>query len=415
MSCAADAWGATTASAVLPEAWDSLPVDLELEPPPRVREGQVVDRFRIGSVLGVGGHGVVYAAEHVELGYRVALKILDQGAARDARRRARFRREALVGARVRHRHLVGILESGALPDDTPYLVMEHVDGVDLGAMLERQGPLDIAAAIDVGIALLAASAALSAQGLVHRDIKPENVMLSRAIDGAIEIKLLDLGIVKAPRAPKGITLDGYVLGTPHYMSPEQIRGHALDVRSDLYAIGALLYQAIGGALPIDASDTEGVLTKMLIEEPLPLEVRRPDCPPALAAVVKRALAKDREARFRTPGAMAAALASIADELALPRGAAAWRRVAHVLGGPPPVPENAGRSRTDLGSWQVAQRALPTPAERPSALRARRKRPRLCPPWWPAAVALLLAAILGGWAASSVASEDAAPTKTAIAR
>ncbi|HEY8431694.1 MAG TPA: serine/threonine-protein kinase [Sandaracinaceae bacterium] len=374
----------------------SVDVSFELFEPsvPELREGQIVDRYRIGAVLGIGGHGVVYAAEHVELGYRVAIKVLDRAAGRDPRRRARFAREAQVGARVRHRHIAGILEAGELECGTPYLVMEHVGGVDLATLLEREGRLAPDEAIEVGIALLAATAALSAHGVVHRDIKPENVMIARAVDGAVEIKLLDFGIAKAPSSstePR-ITLEGYVLGTPHYMSPEQIRGEPLDARSDLYAIGALLYQALSGTVPIDADDTDAVMTKMLVEEPVPLRQRRPDCPPSLEAIVMRALAKDRDARYRTPGAMAAALMKALDDLRVPRGST-WSRVAHVLGGPPPAAQARPEARS-RGSWEAARRALPTPAERPSALRARRGRPRVCPPWWPAAAALILAAIAG---------------------
>ncbi len=302
-----------------------------------------------------------------------------------------------MGARVRHRSVVGILESGELSDGTPYLVMEHVDGVDLAALLEREGPLDAAAVVELGLSLLSACAALSAQGLVHRDIKPENVMLARAVDGAIEIKLLDLGIVKAPRslAPTGITLDGFVLGTPHYMSPEQIRGEPLDARSDLYAVGALLYEALSGEVPIDGEDTEAVLNKMLTQEPVPIGERRRDCPGALAALVTRALAKKRHARYGTPQSMAAALLAVQETHRLPRGASAWSCVAHVFGGPLTT-ERSTLDVVELASWHTAERAMPTPPERPSALRARRKRPRLCPPWWPA-LALLIAAILSGWA------------------
>ncbi len=377
-----------------------------LEQMPPLGPGDVVDRFRVGALLGVGGHGLVYAAEHMELGYPVALKVLERHAVRDPRRRARFRREALLGARIRHRNIVSILEAGELPDKSPYLVMEHIDGVELATVLEDD-PLPPAAVLDLGLQLCAATTALSQHGILHRDIKPQNVMLARAVDGAVEVKLLDFGIVKAMRSALSsssatLTQEGFVLGTPHYMSPEQIRGRDLDVQSDLYAIGVLLYEALTGRPPIDAESTEGVLTKMLVEDPVPIAERQPDCPTALAEVVERALAKDRDARYRTPLSMAEALRKAAASARLPNGAEAWRGATAAL--------TRGRTEgehgdalaprvhwTRLTSHSGSARCLPTPAECPSAIRARRRNPRFRPPWWPA-VALVIAALLGGWAA-----------------
>lgn len=396
--------------AVAPEPSEELAL---ATPPPDLREGDVVGRFRVGAVVGVGGHGVVYAAAHVELGYPVALKVMDRYAGRDPRRRARFRREAIIGARTRHRNVVAILETGELRCGSPYLVMEHVDGVELASVLDRLGPLPPAAALDLGVQLLCAVAALAEHGIVHRDIKPQNVMLARAADGAVEVKLLDFGIVKA-RAPAGsstLTQDGFVLGTPQYMSPEQIRGQPLDTRSDLYAVGAVLYEALTGAPPIDGDRPDDVLTAMLVEEPGAMQA----CPPEIEQVVARALSKSRDARFATPMAMAEALTSARRALELAHGPAAWVRLLPEL-------ERARRSARvgaqnapasarvfGLASPEVSQRYLPTPAERPSALRARRGRPRLPPPWWPA-VAVVAAAILLAWAIASGERGSSARTR-----
>lgn len=397
--------------AVAPQAHDELPL---ATPPVELHEGDVVGRFRIGAVMGVGGHGVVYAASHVELGYPVALKVMDRYAGRDPRRRARFRREALIGARPRHRNVVAILETGELRCGSPYLVMEHVRGVELAHVLDRLGPLTPAATIDLGIQLLCAVAALAEHGIVHRDIKPQNVMLARAADGAVEVKLLDFGIVKA-RYADGVgplTQEGFVLGTPQYMSPEQIRGQPLDTRSDLYAIGALLYETLTGAPPIDATRFDDVLTAALIEEPRPIA----GCPPELERLITRALSKTREGRFPTPQAMADALRSVQRALDATNGSEAWARVLPALNrarGRSPAPVDAapvrdpGRARvSELGTPEISQRYLPTPAERPSALRARRARPKLPPPWWPA-VAIVAAAILVVWA---LASADGSPPR-----
>lgn len=390
-------------------------------PPPELREGDVIGRFRVGPVTGVGGHGVVYSGEHVELGFPVAVKVMDRYAGRDPRRRARFRREAIVGAQPRHRNIAAILETGVLTDGSPYLVMEHVAGVELATLLDRGGPLPAAAAIDLGLQLLAAVSALAEHGIVHRDIKPQNVMLARAADGAVEVKLLDFGIVKGGivkgvPSPRGSTLtqDGFVLGTPQYMSPEQIRGQSLDPRSDLYAVGALLYEAMTGQPPIDREDLDDVLSAMLVEEPRAIRA----CPPELDRVIARALEKSREARFPTPGAMAEALREAQRALALPHCAAAWESVLPEL-----ARARAAASRragvparshlAALASAELALRCLPTPAERPSALRARRARPRLPPPWWPAA-AVVVAAVLVAWALASLESAPRAPEPPALA-
>jgi serine/threonine-protein kinase len=378
-----------------------------------LQPGERVDRFRVCRWLGTGGHGVVYAAEHAELGYPVAIKVLEPSATRDPRRRARFRREATLGARVRHRNVVAILDSGELPDGSLYLVMEHVDGIELAQLLAEEGPLTPAAAIELGIDLLSAIDALWQHGMIHRDIKPQNVMLSRAVDGSVEAKLLDLGIVKALGQDPSSTLtqEGFVLGTPHYMSPEQVTDRTLDVRSDLYAIGALLYEAISGDPPFDSAHTEGVMTKILVEDPEPLDVRCPDCPRALADVIERALAKRRDDRHRSPAAMAEALRAVSEGLRLPRGAAAWKELEPAFGRgrerAPQGPTRSGpllaqpRRRTEPSppaptSARCAALLRPTPPERPSALRARPRRPRFPPPWWSAVgFAVVLSTLLLG--------------------
>jgi serine/threonine-protein kinase len=329
----------------------------------------------------------------------------------------------MVGASLRHRNVVAILESGELRDGSPYLVMEHVEGIELAKMISK-APLSPAAVIDLGVQLLAAIAALYAHGIVHRDIKPQNVMIHSAIDGSVEVKLLDFGICKALRKRfAALTQDGFVLGTPHYMSPEQIRGEPLDGRSDLFAVGTVLYEAIAGAPPADGPSSDAVLTKVLVDEPTPLLEHRPDFPPLLAEIVEHALVKDRNCRWASPAAMAEALLDAARELGLPTGGDAWaqegiacarpaRRAGEVPGMRVPL-----RLVPQLGAPQVAARFMPTPPERPSALRASRAHPRHAPPWWPAAVALVLAGILSGlaWSNVSVASPSLDAAKEIVAR
>ncbi|AKF07201.1 protein kinase domain-containing protein [Sandaracinus amylolyticus] len=288
----------------------------------------IAGRFRVGRALGRGGHGTVYQAEHVSLGYPVAVKVLHAGFGLDARRRARFRREALLGARLRHRNVVSILDAGELEDGAPFLVMEHVDGADLESVIDRSR-LDAAATIEIGVQLLAGLTALGERGVIHRDIKPSNVMLQRCVDGYVEVKLLDFGISKAMRseiALETLTADDCVLGTPQYMPPEQVRGEPLDVRADLYSVGCVLYECLVGDPPFDAETPGGVLARVLTERAKPVREVRPDVPAVLAVVIDRALARDAADRWRHPAEMSEALRAAAQELGLPLGIDAWSSV-----------------------------------------------------------------------------------------
>ncbi|UJR80217.1 tetratricopeptide repeat protein [Sandaracinus amylolyticus] len=313
-------------------SWQEVPAS----PAPRVSHDQepivpgtvLAGRFRVGRALGRGGHGTVYQAEHVSLGYPVAVKVLHAGFGLDARRRARFRREALLGARLRHRNVVSILDAGELEDGAPFLVMEHVDGADLESVIERSR-LDAAATIEIGVQLLAGLTALGERGVIHRDIKPSNVMLQRCVDGYVEVKLLDFGISKAMRseiALETLTADDCVLGTPQYMPPEQVRGEALDVRADLYSVGCVLYECLVGEPPFDADTPGGVLARVLTERAKPVREVRPDVPAVLAVVIDRALARDAGDRWRHPAEMSEALRGAAQELGLALGIDAWSGV-----------------------------------------------------------------------------------------
>jgi serine/threonine-protein kinase len=329
---------------VSPPTSDVPPYEGEAEPELLAPGSLIADRFRVGRLLGRGGHGFVYEAEHVVLGYPVAIKVLHAAYGLDARRRARFRREALLGARLRHRNVVAIFDAGELDDGSPFLVMEHVDGIDLAGLIERTR-LDPAATVEIGVQLLAAVTALSERGVIHRDIKPSNLMLQRAVDGYVEVKLLDFGISKAMRAElalKTLTADDCVLGTPQYMSPEQVRGEPLDVRADLYAVGAVLFECLTGTPPYDG-ETAGAVLARILTQPIPaVRSLRSETPPELAAVIDRAVKRDPADRWRSPAEMAEALRAAAQSLFLPRGADAWALLADpngpsVLSTPPPAP------------------------------------------------------------------------------
>jgi serine/threonine-protein kinase len=310
-----------------------------------------VGRFCIRGVLGEGAQGIVYRGEHVALRYPVAIKIIHRDADPqiDGARRARFRREALLAAAVRHRHIVRVLEAGELSDGSPYLVMEHVEGVSLADLLDRRllGP---AAAVELGVQLLAALAALSEQGVLHRDIKPENVMLERELDGHVAAKLLDFGICKSSRVELEsgtLTRAGTIVGTPYYMSPEHVRGQALDVRSDLYAAAGVLYECLTGAPPHDGPTTGAIFAAIATEAVRPLRERAPSCPEAIARVVDRGLRASRDERWAHPLEMAEALRLAGQDLALPRGPDAWREHFEVA-----VGDSRGRRPRDTAPTQT---------------------------------------------------------------
>lgn len=290
-----------------------------------------VGRFRATTILGEGGQGIVYRGEHVDLGYPVAIKVLHGESASDLTR-ARFRREARLGAQVQHPNVVRVIELGELDDGSPFIVMEYVDGVSLSELIADR-TLSPDATVELGLQLLAALAALHARGIVHRDIKPENVMVELAVDGSIIAKILDFGISKTSDKllePATLTRAGTIVGTPSYMSPEHVRGEPLDVRSDLYAVAGVLYETIGGHPPHEAPTTSAVFAKIATEPVVPLRTHAPLCPAVLADVIDRGLRRERDERWDHPLAMSEALRAAAHELGLARGADAW---IDVLDGP----------------------------------------------------------------------------------
>jgi serine/threonine-protein kinase len=263
--------------------------------------GRVLDgRLRILARLGEGGFGLVYRAEQISVGREVAVKVLHAAHARDAHVVGRFRREARAACQLRDPHTVVTHDFGEAPDGTLYLVMEFLRGRTLLDLL-RGGPLAIERAIDIADQICQSLAEAHAAGIVHRDIKVENVMVDARPHHADFAKVLDFGIAKIvegePGAePRGrITRQGQTVGSVEGMPPEQLRGEALDGRTDLYAVGVLLYRMICGRAPFSGSPS-AIISGHLEQAPPPLRAFRPDVPPAIEAVVLRCLAKDPAGR-----------------------------------------------------------------------------------------------------------------------
>jgi len=271
--------------------------------------GLVADRWELVRVIGSGSAGAVYEARHADTAERVAVKVLHDTARASREAKVRFLREAHTAAAVDHPHIVRILETGRGADGSLYQVQELLEGEDLGAVLER-GPLPIAEAVTIGRQMLEALAVVHDAGFVHRDVKPENVFLTRDDAGSVHVKLLDFGIAKhlfPEDGLRGITMDGVVLGTPYYMSPEQVLGEPLTVQADLWALGTVLFHAITGRRPFDDDQLLRLVAKITCEPAPSLLGARPDVPPKVVETVDRALLRDPSLRWQSAGQMARAL------------------------------------------------------------------------------------------------------------
>jgi eukaryotic-like serine/threonine-protein kinase len=337
-------------------------------------------KYRVEHLLGEGGMGVVLAAKHLELGTRVALKLL-RGPRRGAHE-ARFFREAQAAARLESDHAARVLDVGRLDDGTPFIVMEHLSGRDLARLLRERGPLAIEAAAHHLLQACEALAEAHSLGIVHRDLKPSNLFLASRRDGSEVIKVLDFGISKwtRPEHPGASSITGAsaVLGSAWYMSPEQLRdSKRVDARTDIWSLGVVLFELVAGSPPFDGDSAAAVGARIAASEPRALRELVPDAPPALSSVILRCLAKDPAHRFPDVAALARALAPLA-------GApeSSLQRLEHVL------------QRPDVGpasSTAAADTAAPTgtsPAWHAPPPGPRRR--------WPAAAVLAagIAAALG---------------------
>jgi eukaryotic-like serine/threonine-protein kinase len=267
-------------------------------------------RYVVERVLGVGGMGLVAAARYPELDQEVAIKFMRPELAADPTLSARFLREARLAARAKSVHFVRVFDFGRLDSGVPYLVMEMLSGRDLGAELLEQGPLSVEVAVDYVLQAAVGLAEIHALGVVHRDLKPANLFLAEAA-GARTIKVLDLGLsTEGHGAGKGITTTGHSFGTPHYMSPEQIReSKAVDARSDVWSLGIILFELLTAALPFghQSQSTGEVFGLILHTEPIPPRHYRPDLSEDIEAVILRCLHRDPAGRYADLGELAEAL------------------------------------------------------------------------------------------------------------
>ncbi|NJD10326.1 MAG: hypothetical protein FIB01_07730 [Gemmatimonadetes bacterium] len=333
-------------------------------------------RYRIIRKLGEGAMGAVYVGEHQHIGRRDAIKVLRPGLAGDEEAIRRFTRGTRNVSAIRHPNVCIVYDFSDTPEGIRYLAMEYIEGDTLKEILDREGRMALPRAVELTRQVAEALQAAHEAGVVHRDLKPGNIMICRRPDGREQVKVVDFDIAKGPAEAQGeeVTRVGFVVGTPEYMSPEQLTGERLDGRSDLYSLGVVLFRMLTGQLPFRAASTQEIMIQRLTVEPLRLPDVAPDLvvPPALEHALQRALARRAQDRQASAG-------EFAEELVAAMSGAAM---------PAPAPGTARpRDAAELAPTRVAQ-SMPAPGAAP----ARKRSPVLM-----AGLAVVVLAAVGGGA------------------
>jgi serine/threonine-protein kinase len=341
------------------------------------------ETYRIVRRIGRGGMGEVYEATHARLSGRYAVKLLLGEMVTEAEAFARFRREAEVTSALRHPNIVQVIDFNRTADGTPYLVMEFLEGAELSRALEQERTLSVPRVVSILRQTVSGLTAAHRRGIVHRDLKPENLFLTR-VDGDDQeiVKILDFGISKVKEATTKLTCETAVFGTAPYMSPEQAQGHGeqIDARSDQFSLGTIAYQMLAGEPAFRGSSVPAIVFQVVFEEPRPLEEVNPAIPPALAAVVRRAMAKKPAERYATVRDFFQAFATAAgvqeDEPApaptypkraeIPDGAPSNDPTALVVFADARAPSGAAALASSATSLGLTGELLPTPTPTPTS-------------------------------------------------
>ena len=353
------------------------------EPELPVREGQVLDgKFRVERLVGEGAMGLVVEATHLGLDERVALKFLRREARSQPDIVARFAREARAAVKIKSDYVARVFDVGGTEDGTPFIVMEFLEGSDLATILEVRRRLEIPEALEYIIQACEGLTEAHAKGIVHRDIKPENLFLAQGAGAMKQIKLLDFGISKATvgslEAEMAAGHTTQIMGSPHYMSPDQIRSTKdVDGRADIWSLGVVLFELVSGHTPFTATDVTQLISQILHEPHQRLTALRSDAPLELEAIIDKCLAKEPAERYQSPADLAIALLPYAPKRAraiveraadIARSAGGSSVVADLDSVPPP-PVSSPRERTattNTGS-QLATSVPSSPPAKPGAI------------------------------------------------
>ena len=297
-----------------PQREDDEPIASSDFSPNVPKEGDIIDgKYLVGTVIGEGGMGVVLSGEHMQLRQPIAIKVLAPKYAADRQFRARFLREARAAASLSSDHAVRIIDVGTTAEKLPFMVMERLEGESLESRLER-GPLSVPMTLDIVAQALSAIADAHARGLVHRDLKPGNLFLTPKDDGSLRVKVLDFGISKsmlevdASATDASLTAPRALLGSPLYMSPEQLRdASGVDARTDVWAMGVVIFELLSGRAPFETNSIPELYAKILNEATPSLRALVPNVSFELEAVISRCLEKERSERFSDAADLARAI------------------------------------------------------------------------------------------------------------
>jgi eukaryotic-like serine/threonine-protein kinase len=341
----------------------------------------IAGKYSVLRLIGRGGMGAVYEAENVGIGKKVALKFVDRELARDEQVTSRFAREARAASSIESNNIVTVFDAG-IEDGRPYLVMELLRGEDLGTRLRRLGRVPVADALHIAAQVLRGLSRAHDAGIIHRDLKPDNVFLVKGDGDPLHTKIVDFGVSKIHKAQSGtavlaLTGKGTILGTPLYMAPEQAQAvEDLDGRADLFSLGAILFECLAGRPPHTGESYEQIILSICMTDAPALEALEPSVPAPVCAFVAKALARNRNARFRSAPEMLRALHEVApdEKLKVPlEPMTAATLVSNVnphaptlVMSPTPVPAPAAGPPTDV-SWSSASKSIraPTPTPTPS--------------------------------------------------
>ena len=273
---------------------------------PAHREGDILaEKYRLIRRVGRGAHGTVWTAENLALAGQVAVKTFAVKTGTGSLER--FLREARTMAKLNHPAVARVFDFGQTPDGDPFIVMELLDGEDLETFLAREGGVDAMKAVQLALPLVEALVAVHANGIVHRDIKPGNVFLAKSPSGHVQPKLLDFGIAKQLATGSALTLDGTVIGTAQYMSPEQVEGRDVDERSDLWSFSVVLYEILTGRRPFDRPSQLAVM-RSIVDEDAPAVAHDRGIDDALIAILAKGMTKEPAARWSSARDLGRALA-----------------------------------------------------------------------------------------------------------